>query len=312
MPKTWITQHKLKKGDTIHMENRNDELALYPGEIHQKEEPSRMLIEIDGCDLELIKSKIVSAYLNNYAIIDIKGSELPKSAARIKAVLRNLTGMEIIQQTETKITAKDLLNIKEISLPTLVRRIDNIVRSMIMDSIDCLNICHYESINERDMDVNRLVFLARRVIHGIFADPSLLRYFKASLVELMFIRDIVIHLEKIGDETKRVARRLRTARNLTSNEKEEFRTVYSVMYNSYLTVMKAYYKRNTPLAFDVEMENKKRIGLCNAFTEETLKNDVVETSRAMDDLRNMSVFVGMIAKSVLGMGSDQAVIKTVL
>ena len=304
VPKSWILQHKLKKGDTIQVENRKDELALYPGEVHRKDEPKRILIDVNGNDLELIKSKIISAYLNNYVIIDIKGAELPKTASVIKGIIRNLTGFEIIQQTETKITAKDLLNIREISLPTLVRRIDNIVRSMIMDSIDCLNTCHYESINDRDKDVNRLVFLARRVIHGIFEDPSLVRYFKMNLVELMFVRDIVIHLEKVGDKTKRIARSLKSAENLTKEEKEHFRTIYTDTYNSYLTVMKAYYKRTTALAFEVELDNKNRIKKCNDYVEDVLKNDPVDTAQAMDNLRSMSVCIGMIAKSVLGIGED--------
>ncbi|MCX6707491.1 MAG: phosphate uptake regulator PhoU, partial [Candidatus Woesearchaeota archaeon] len=85
-------------------------------------------------------------------------------AASIKLILRNLTGIEIIQQDSERIIAKDLLNINEISIETLIRRMDNITRSMLTDSISCLRKDIYEEIYERDMEVNRLLYLAYRVI----------------------------------------------------------------------------------------------------------------------------------------------------
>ena len=226
VPKSWVKKNALRKGDLLHIEDKKDELTIYPSQGVKREEPKRTLIEVDNKDIDLIKTEIVSAYLNSYDIIDIAGRTLEQMAPAIKNILRNLTGMEIIQQTATKITAKDLINIKEISIRTLIRRMDNITRSMILDSIDSIEKDHYESIFERDMDVNRLVFLAYRVIRGAMINPKMAKYMIMGNNELMFSREIISEIEKISDHTKRIARRLRGATKLTKDEKKALTDIY--------------------------------------------------------------------------------------
>ena len=237
VPKTWIRENNLKKGDLIHIEDRKDELILSLGAGGKQEEPKRTLIEVDNKDLKLIRIEIVSAYLNNYDIIDIAGRQLEKLAPQVKGLIRNLTGLEIIQQTATKITAKDLLNLKEISIRTLIRRMDNITRSMLIDSIDCFSTDHFESIYERDMDVNRLVFLAFRVIRASMANPKLAKHVAIGNLELMYSRDIIMRIEKIGDQTKRIARHIRNASALTAEERHELSDLYKRLMNDYLATM---------------------------------------------------------------------------
>lgn len=96
VPKSWVRKNMLKKGDLLHIEDKKDELTIYPSHAIKREEPKRILIEVDNKQLNLIKTEIVSAYLNNYDILDIAGRTLEEMAPAIKNILRNLTGIEII------------------------------------------------------------------------------------------------------------------------------------------------------------------------------------------------------------------------
>lgn len=297
VPKSWVKKNALRKGDLLHIEDKKDELTIYPSQGIKREEPKRILIEVDNKELDLIKTEIVSAYLNSYDIIDIAGRTLEQMAPAIKNILRNLTGLEIIQQTATKITAKDLINVKEISIRTLIRRMDNITRSMILDSIDSIEKDHYESIFERDMDVNRLVFLAYRVIRGAMLNPKMAKYMVMGNTELMFSREIISEIEKISDHTKRIARRLRGATKLTKEEKKALADIYQRIMMDYLTVMKAHYKRDTSLALRIEVQNKEVILMCNEYKR---MNDPVDTSRVIEHFKGMRNAIRCIARATIG------------
>ncbi|MBI4150431.1 phosphate uptake regulator PhoU [Candidatus Woesearchaeota archaeon] len=307
VPKTWIRENKVKKGDLVHIEDRKDELILSLSGDAKPEEPKRILIEVDNKDLRLIRTEIVSAYLNNYDIIDIAGKQLEKNAPQVKSIIRNLTGLEIIQQTATKITAKDLLNLKEISIRTLIRRMDNITRSMIIDSIDCFNNDHFESIYERDLDVNRLVFLAFRVIRAAMANSKLAKHLAMSNLELMYSRDIILRIEKIGDQTKRIARHIRNATALTTEEKKELSEIYKHLMNDYLNAMKAYYKKDILLACQIEITNKDIIDVCSAYKR---RNDPVDTSRIIEHFKSMRTAIKNISRGVIGMEENPFTIPT--
>src|SRR3989338_222548 len=95
LPKAWVNENKLKKGDLVHIDDKKSELLVYPSVMKKDEEPKQTVILTDDKDLDYIRTKIVSSYLNGYGLIDIKGSRMEQDAPHIKAILRNLTGLEI-------------------------------------------------------------------------------------------------------------------------------------------------------------------------------------------------------------------------
>ena len=116
VPKAWIKENKLKKGDMLTLEEKDDELVFSAGNKEAREEERSIFIIAEGKDLQLVKSEIVSAYLNNYSIIDISGVSKKEDVIKIKDTLRKLIGFEIIRQEYEKICVKDLLDIREASI----------------------------------------------------------------------------------------------------------------------------------------------------------------------------------------------------
>ncbi len=298
LPKAWINQNKLKKGDVVQLDDKKTELLVYPTRIQKDEEPKHTVILTDDKDLDYIRTKIVSSYLNGYGLIDIKGSRLEQDAPHIKTILRNLTGLEIIHQSSDKITAKDLLNISEINVGTLIRRMDNIVRSMVIDAIDSLNKDHYTSIVERDMDLNRLAFLAFRVIKTALSDNALAKKLNLSNSDLLQNWLVVSRLEKIGDQQKRIARHLRNV-SIHKKPKEELHKILTLIQNDYTDVMTAYYKKDLEASYLIDNTNSARMLTCKNYLETIRGNELVDVARTIDHVKSMRTDIKTIARAVM-------------
>src|SRR3989344_5322393 len=74
LPIDWIKKNSLGKGDLVSIsENINNELVLSASSKEKSVQRKEIVIDINNKDLSRIKREIVSAYLNSYGVIRIKG-----------------------------------------------------------------------------------------------------------------------------------------------------------------------------------------------------------------------------------------------
>ncbi len=257
IPKSWTQKHKLAKGDIVYLNEDENSLVLSTKEKKYEKTPRAIIINTDGKSVSYLEAEIVSAYLSNYDIIELKGSDLKEKSSQLKGVLQNLAGIELLDQTSTKITAKDLMDLRELSIETLIRRIDIIIRSMFQDLL--LGDSKYmESILQRDRDVNRLVFLIKRVIKLAFKDHEISRLLARTNKDLLRDWNMVFLLESIGDEVKRISRFVGNADMTNKNVKSLF-NINRTLNKAYLDLMRSYHTKDKKLAYDVEVTHTSRI-----------------------------------------------------
>ena len=207
MPKSWIEKNNLKKGDLISVSDDGFELILSASQQEKKLESKETNIDAKGKDVDFLKAEIVSSYLNGYDTINILFDNNNKDAPKIKDIIRNLSGLEIMEQTSSRIVAKNLININEISIKNIIRRMDIITRAMMEDSILCCRgQYNYESIHHRDFDVNRLYFLGYRIIKNAIVNPRIAKSLGTGAWQLHSDKFMILRLEKIADRQKRIAR----------------------------------------------------------------------------------------------------------
>src|SRR3989344_1490978 len=76
IPNYWLKKHKLKKGDLLYFEeNKNGELILFP-ELVGEESLKKITIKAENKSLERLGREVLSAYINNFNVIIIIGSNL--------------------------------------------------------------------------------------------------------------------------------------------------------------------------------------------------------------------------------------------
>ncbi|HLC88717.1 MAG TPA: phosphate uptake regulator PhoU [Candidatus Nanoarchaeia archaeon] len=256
LPKSWIRQNQLKKGDLIYVDERENSLVLDSKETSVIEEKSKA-ISVDGKSIEWITRELNSAYIENYREIVLTGKELKEKSEAILPKIRELIALEVMELDGNKIVTKDFLNMNKVSIPELIRKMDMIIRSMLKD---CANIFAEDTVDNiylRDKDVNRLSFLIYRAIRYGIRNPSLmLKNFDVKPIDLLNDYWVGFHLEAVGDSAKRIARELRKS-NLPVNKQKEFSLLFNQVTEFYLGALKAYYQKDHKTS--LELSNSKDV-----------------------------------------------------
>lgn len=318
IPKQWIERNKLKKGDLISIEEGKEGLLLRTGNADiRKEEPASIVINAENKSLSDLRTEIISAYLNNYNIIEVISQDLKTNAPAIRDILHDLAGLEVINQTSTRIVAKDLININELSIMTLVRRMDNITRAMMVDATECFDgVDHAGSLAHIDEEVNRLHFLTYRVIRSGLKDVRIANSLGTNSLRLHSDHTITTRVEGIADNVKRMCRHLNHSK---LNEKwgNELKEIFNEIKQSYLDVMKAYYTNDGKIALEIEATNKERIKSCDDFFSRHNHKDLRfenggnkgvcdfrvacgATTKILENMKEIASGVKYIARTVIG------------
>ena len=248
LPKEWLKKYNLEKGSQVYLkENGNGAIELTAQ--FKEEEPmqKRIIIKIDGKEIGRIQREIISAYINDYAIIEIDGKTLNKHEQRIREIIKDkLVAIEVLEQTNQKVIMKSFLEYRNISIESVIKRMDILVKSMFYDLKNFDKEELSENIVQRDIDIDRLFFLLQRTIRHTL---SILRPTnEEERINLLRLWDLSCCIERIADDIKRTARFLKDI----TKEKETLTQIIGLvnkLEEDYNQTMKAYYTKDVDLAF---------------------------------------------------------------
>ncbi len=287
IPNDWLKKNNLNKGDVIYIEeNGNNELILNSEKKDKVVEEKEIIIEVQSKNERELEREIISAYINNYKTIKIVGRDIEKRSHEIRSYIKNLSGLEVLEQAKDHIIAKDFINLKSISPMHLIRRMDILTRNMLTDSKETLNNeSIYESLIQRDQDINRLVFLVYRISKYYIENPDGTLKNNLKSIDMVVIWQIADHLERFADETKRTARFL-TKIKIDKKQQKEMERLFEEIEQAYSNAMKAFYTKDRSHALKVAGSTKELIDKCDALREEVNVKEVIilmERFKAMID-----------------------------
>jgi phosphate uptake regulator len=238
-----------------------------------------------------IKEEIYKSYTDGYNIIKVIGANLENFSESVRKIFNNFVAVEIIEQTQGKIIAKDFLNIEDVNVKDIIRRIDIILRSMFSDSFECMKKLKSSVISKRDVDVNRLCFMLERLLRSAMDNTEISRKLKINGSELLRFWSIAINLEKIGDEIKRISRFFNNV-DFNTKQKKELSEIFFEIEKLYLDVMKSYYKNDLNLAFDVNYRKDGLQNKCTLFFEKNRVDGLCEKMKSLISwIREISLVV---------------------
>jgi phosphate uptake regulator len=116
-------------------------------------------------------------------------------------------GQEVVEENDSMITLKDLLNPSEMPFANTIKRMFVIVKAMHEDAITAIrtkNPSLAADVTARDNDVDRLHWLIARQTHMILANAALSK--KMGITMAMAVHYFVISriIERIGDHAERI------------------------------------------------------------------------------------------------------------
>ena len=273
LPKPWIDKHKLQKGDIIHLDENEDNLVMMPKQLEQQKEEKEIVINVDGKNIKHIQRELIPAYVNNYKTVILAGKEIKDKAKKIEPLIQDLIALEIMEQDSKRIIAKDFLNMQDISIQDLIRKMDIITRTMIKDCGSVFKEDTYENINHRDKDVNRLSYLIFRAVnYGLENQTYMIKQFKLKPQDLLRYHLLAFHIEVIADEARRIARYMDRIK-LNREQQKVFLSLLNQIYHTYNDTLKAFYLDDSELAHTIAIRKPLLIEEGEKFLEANKKKE---------------------------------------
>jgi phosphate uptake regulator len=264
LPKAWLNEKNLKKGDVIYMDQQDERLVMYPAENKESKLSKNVTIDITNMTKHEVHLQLVSKYIQNFNEITLKADNMKSRAKDVRTMIRNMMALEVVEQDASKIVTKDFLHMEDITPATLIKKMDIITRKMIVDSKEAFKEDKHSNISERDVDVNTLSYLVFRSIRYLQKNPALLRKKGLNPEELLIMWNAAMSIENIADQTKRIAKLLRRVK-FQKQEQEEFHKLYSSIEKYYIDSVQAFYDRDAEKAFKLGTQKKKLIKQCRDF-----------------------------------------------
>lgn len=274
LPKSWIKQNNLKKGDLIYLEESGSNLVINKSSDIDTEDNCEKIIYVDGKDSFSINRELCSSYIQNCHNIIFKGKEIKSRVKELQSITQSLIALEIMEQTPNSIVARDFLNMDTISVTELIRKMDIVTRTMFNEAQQIFSEDNYVNLNERDKDLNRLYFLLyRAVLYNLKNPLKALKIFKMTAVDLSKSQFIARDIESIADDVRRIARFARELR-INREKQNQIQDFIKSLSDYYIEMMKAVYKNDSELVSALFQKQKIILDELEAMEKEipTIKN----------------------------------------
>ncbi len=286
LPKAWIRNNNVKKGDMVYVSESQNDLIVSSKEFKESEQ-REITLNIDGKNDLMIKRELNAAYIENNRKITFTGKEIKEKSEIVLESIKELIALEVLEFDSKKIVTKDFLDMDKISPQELIKKIDMINRSMLKDTAETFKDDNAQNINLRDKDVNRLSFLLFRIMrYGLRNQGKMLKNHGLMGVDLLNTYMASYLLEAVADESKRISRAMSKSKIKNKKCKEEFRELIKDTEKFYLGAVKYYFAKNREEALILSDFKVAIVKKVNTFYDEH-KDHREETIFVVDRLRRL-------------------------
>lgn len=200
LPKEWVVANKLDKSSQVEIEIIQNNLSITT---QQSRKPTKEVeIPYPLSKEDSVVANITGAYLLGYDLIRIKGKSTIsiKDRENIRASMRSLVGIEIIDEDAKTITTQILLDESSVNPQKILKRMSSIAHGMFIDVLDMLqNHDQLASVVDRDSEINRQYFLLVRLIRSAIVDKRLAATFNLEDMDILDYRLAANIIENAGD-----------------------------------------------------------------------------------------------------------------
>jgi phosphate uptake regulator len=206
LPKNWATVNSIEAGSIVYI-SQNDNGALMLS-VNRSEQDLTAKLEIGEKSGEPLIRDIIACYVAGHRNIEVTSKQMsPAQKKDIRQIVNKLIGPEILEETINKVVIHDLLSSEELQTKQALKRIKNVVRSLIQDSISSLLNNDKDlalDVVQRDDDVDRLNLLIARQFTEMLRSKSIHQEKLNSITALTYMQ-AASNLERIADHASRIA-----------------------------------------------------------------------------------------------------------
>ncbi|MBD3197099.1 MAG: AbrB/MazE/SpoVT family DNA-binding domain-containing protein [Candidatus Lokiarchaeota archaeon] len=212
LPKPWVEKSNIKPKDTLGILAQPDGNLLITPKINSEDILKTKKFLADNYeDYNFLFRVLIGAYVMGYSRIEVKASK--KFEPHIRDCVIDFTqitiGPEIIEESNTFIVIKDLLNPKEMPFDKTIKRMYILAESMHEDAMRALknnNRGLAEEVMKRDNDIDRLHWLISRQSSIVLRDIILSQKMGITLEDANHYQLMSRFLERIADHAVKIAK----------------------------------------------------------------------------------------------------------
>ncbi|MDO8555918.1 MAG: AbrB/MazE/SpoVT family DNA-binding domain-containing protein [Nanoarchaeota archaeon] len=275
LPTKWVKTYNIKKGDTLDIIEEGNKLTINNNQ--QKQQTS---ITINAEHLNTMFNRVLGGcYKKGYETIIIQFKDHQQLISLYPQVTKKSAwiGLEIIEQTETSITLKQISILQPEEYPNLLNRAFLFLIATADETVQATmtgNTEHLQHISERDPTQNKYCDICRRLLNKTTITNSNVHYY------------IVEQLERIGDIYRDLCKYLAEEKKNLKKSQELLKNVNSLL--------QAYYK----LFYRFSMQGFEQFG--NNY--KTLQKNIQSTINKADKQEAQALnYVALIAEAIFDM-----------
>ncbi|BBL68435.1 phosphate uptake regulator PhoU [Methanoculleus chikugoensis] len=211
LPKQWIRAANIQKNDPVGLVVQPDGSLLITPKISGEPAHRTRTFEVGAAtDRTYLLRLLVGAYIAGFTTIRLesKGRMPPFILQLVREFTQMAIGQEVVGETDTSITIKDLLNPAEMPLENTIKRMHLLARGMQQDAMAALrghDAALAGDVVARDTEVDRLHWLVARQNNLIASDATLARRMDIPVAQAAYCFQVSRIIERIADHATRVA-----------------------------------------------------------------------------------------------------------
>lgn len=208
LPKTWVRQMQLNRGDTVELlEQQDGSIVVYPKPKEDTIEQTTLNVAVNE-SLRSLSRRVRGAFVDGFDIIVLKAIDkfTGEQQDSIREITNSLFGLEIIEVTSNLIRVQCLLT-KSMPIEETIQRIHSIVKSMLRETFSALkerNPKAVKSVINRTDDVRRLSFVVHRLLRSPLLFPTTRTQETKPIDSVDFLR-VIDKITEISRSVRKIA-----------------------------------------------------------------------------------------------------------
>jgi phosphate uptake regulator len=211
LPKEWVKTVNIGKNDPIGLLQQPDGTLLVTPKMDKEHTKKSITFKVESeIKQDFLFRKLIGAYIAGFNAITIESKPRiqPKTRSTIRNFIQSTIGQEIVEETDSTITVKDLLNPSEMPFHRTIKRMHIILKGMYEDTITSVkknDIRLAEDVIRRDSEIDRLHWLVARQHRIIQQNVNFVEKMGITVDTATTAFLISRILERIGDHINRIA-----------------------------------------------------------------------------------------------------------
>ncbi|MGD8546284.1 MAG: PhoU domain-containing protein, partial [Candidatus Bathyarchaeota archaeon] len=267
LPKSWIKMHRLKKGDDVSLDIKQDHSLLISPDVKKERESKECTLNVDANEKATsLARKIIGCYLNGYSRVKVLSEKIFSVTQRkaIRNIVRILY-MRIMEADSKTMLIQTLIDESRASLDLAIQRMQLISRSICREALEALkkqDAMLAKSTFSLDDDVDHFSFFLIRLLRDAAQDSTLANQLEVDALECMDYQTLVYRVEYAADQAANIAKQIVMLKGSGLEILDELLTLLftagTEAVDLYEKALAAFSSRNVEDSINV-IEQKKRI-----------------------------------------------------